>query len=116
MEMKMGMTFTIKGKIHNCIDSFYIKLGQGKDLLNLVFNPRFDESAIVLNSWDGTNWGQELRVDHMCFSPGSDVKFTMVFQGNQFQVTLPDGYVISFPNRTSALRLCKWSLRLLLSS
>ncbi|XP_008849569.1 galectin-2-like [Nannospalax galili] len=78
---------------------FYIKLGQGKDLLNLVFNPRFDESAIVLNSWDGTNWGQELRVDHMCFSPGSDVKFTMVFQGNQFQVTLPDGYVTSFPNR-----------------
>lgn len=54
--------------------SFLINLGQGKETLNLHFNPRFDESTIVCNTSEGGRWGQEQRENHMCFSPGSEVK------------------------------------------
>ncbi|XP_045042948.1 galectin-2 isoform X3 [Desmodus rotundus] len=74
MDMKLGTTLKIKGKIADDANGFVINLGQGTDTLDLHFNPRFGESTIVCNSWDGNNWGQEQREDHMCFSPGSEVK------------------------------------------
>lgn len=54
--------------------SFVINLGQGTDKLGLHFNPRFKESTIVCNSRDGSQWGREQRENHLCFSPGSEVK------------------------------------------
>lgn len=74
LNMKPGMSLKIKGKIHNDVDRFLINLGQGKETLNLHFNPRFDESTIVCNTSEGGRWGQEQRENHMCFSPGSEVK------------------------------------------
>lgn len=113
--------------------SFTVNLGQGKDTLNLHFNPRFNESIIVCNTYNSSSWGQEQRDSHMCFSPGADVKvrskrahgsppawstpqglsqaplvlltcffplqFTVTFQNNEFQVSLPDGHTLTFPNR-----------------
>lgn len=109
--------------------SFSINLGQGKEKLNLHFNPRFNESAIICNTLDGSSWGQEYRDKHMCFSPGSEVKvrskgsptmalqpqpgdpsqapltrflplqLTINFQEKDFKVTMPDGHVLTFPNR-----------------
>uniref|UniRef100_A0A5F7Z942 Galectin n=1 Tax=Macaca mulatta TaxID=9544 RepID=A0A5F7Z942_MACMU len=74
MDMKPGSTLKITGRIADGADGFVINLGQGTDKLNLHFNPRFSESTIVCNSLDGSNWGQEQREDHLCFSPGSEVK------------------------------------------
>ncbi|XP_031215297.1 galectin-2 [Mastomys coucha] len=99
LNMKSGMSLKIKGKIHNNVDRFHINLGQGKETLNLHFNPRFKESTIVCNTHDGGHWGQEQRENHVCFSPGSEVKFTIAFQDKDFKVTLPDGHVLTFPNR-----------------
>ncbi|XP_007939939.1 galectin-2 [Orycteropus afer afer] len=100
MDMKLGTTLTIKGKIANDANDFVINLGQGAEKLNLHFNPRFKESTIVCNSRDGT-WGQEHRDNHLCFSPGSDVKLNITFEDNQFKVKLPDGHTVTFPNRLS---------------
>ncbi|EDM15848.1 lectin, galactoside-binding, soluble 2, isoform CRA_c [Rattus norvegicus] len=97
--MKSGMSLKIKGKIHNDVNSFTINLGQGKETLNLHFNPRFNESTIVCNTLDGSSWGQEQRENHSCFSPGSEVKLTLTFQDKDFKVTLPDGHSLTFPNR-----------------
>lgn len=99
LNMKPGMSLKIKGKIHNDVDRFLINLGQGKETLNLHFNPRFDESTIVCNTSEGGRWGQEQRENHMCFSPGSEVKITITFQDKDFKVTLPDGHQLTFPNR-----------------
>ncbi|XP_006174974.1 galectin-2 [Camelus dromedarius] len=98
MDMKVGSTLKIKGKIADDADSFVINLGQGTDKLNLHFNPRFGESTIVCNSRDGS-WGQEQRDDHMCFSQGSVVKIVVTFEDNKFKVKLPDGHELTFPNR-----------------
>lgn len=73
MDMKLGTTLKIKGKIASDADGFVINLGQGSEQLNLHFNPRFNDSTIVCNSRDGS-WGEEQREGHMCFSPGSEVK------------------------------------------
>ncbi|GAB1299563.1 Galectin-2 [Apodemus speciosus] len=99
LNMKSGMSLKIKGKIHNNVDHFLINLGQGKEKLNLHFNPRFNESTIVCNTRDGSGWGQEYRENHMCFRPGSEVKFTIDFQDKDFKVTMQDGHVLTFPNR-----------------
>lgn len=99
MNMKLGTTLKIKGKIADDADGFVINLGQATDKLDLHFNPRFSESTIVCNSLDGNKWGQEQREDHLCFSPGSEVKFTMTFEKDEFKVKLPDGHQLTFPNR-----------------
>ncbi|OBS69431.1 hypothetical protein A6R68_02049, partial [Neotoma lepida] len=65
LNMKSGMSLKIKGKIHKDVDRFIVNLGQGKDKLNLHFNPRFNESTIVCNSRDGGSWGKEHRDSHM---------------------------------------------------
>lgn len=89
----------IKGKIDDDADGFVINLGQGTDKLALHFNPRFGESTIVCNSWDGNSWGKEQRDSHMCFSPGSEVKLIVTFEEDGFKVKLPDGHQLTFPNR-----------------
>ncbi|XP_066214442.1 galectin-2 [Saccopteryx leptura] len=99
MDMKLGTTLKIKGKIANDADGFAINLGQGAEKLALHFNPRFGESTIVCNSRDGNNWGKEQREGHICFSPGSEVKFTVTFERDEFKVKLPDGHQLTFPNR-----------------
>ncbi|XP_028645744.1 galectin-2 [Grammomys surdaster] len=99
LNLKSGVSLKIKGKIHNDVNHFTLNLGQQKDTLNLHFNPRFNESTIVCNTCDGGSWGPEQRENHMCFSPGSEVKFTIAFQEKDFKVTMPDGHVLTFPNR-----------------
>ncbi|KAM6161940.1 galectin-2 [Erethizon dorsatum] len=111
MEMKLGETLKLKGKIDDDIDSFAINLGQGPDELGLHFNPRFNESVIVCNSKGGGSWGREQRDDHMCFSQGSEVKFTVTFQSDEFKVTLPDGYQLTFPNRLGHSHLSYLNVR-----
>ncbi|XP_075407081.1 galectin-2-like [Tenrec ecaudatus] len=90
--------------------SFSINLGQGANKLNLHFNPRFNESCIVCNSMDGS-WGKEQRESHLCFSPGSEVKFTVTFEKEQFQVKLPDDHVVTFPNRLGHSHLSYMNVR-----
>ncbi|XP_039318963.2 galectin-2 isoform X1 [Saimiri boliviensis] len=99
MDMKLGSTLKITGRIDNGANGFVINLGQKTDTLNLHFNPRFSESTIVCNSLDGNNWGQEQREDHLCFSPGSEVKLTVTFESDKFILKLPDGHQLTFPNR-----------------
>nr|XP_008977096.3 galectin-2 [Callithrix jacchus]XP_008977102.3 galectin-2 [Callithrix jacchus]XP_035128153.2 galectin-2 [Callithrix jacchus]XP_035128174.2 galectin-2 [Callithrix jacchus] len=96
--MKLGSTVKITGRIDDGADGFVINLGQKTDTLNLHFNPHLSESTIVCNSQDGSNWGQEQR-DHLCFSPGSEIKFTVTFESDKFNVKLPDGHQLTFPNR-----------------
>ncbi|XP_008065536.1 galectin-2 [Carlito syrichta] len=111
MEMKSGTTLKIKGKISKDTKGFAINLGQGTDKLSLHFNPRFNESTIVCNSWDGSRWGQEQRENHLCFSPGSEVKFTVTFENGEFKVKLPDGHEFTFPNRLGHSHLSYLSVR-----
>uniref|UniRef100_A0A8C5USY8 Galectin n=1 Tax=Microcebus murinus TaxID=30608 RepID=A0A8C5USY8_MICMU len=99
MNMKPGTTLKIKGRIPDDANSFAINLGQGSDELNLHFNPRFTESIIVCNTKDGSSWGQEQRDNHQCFTPGSEVKVTITFESDKFNVMLPDGHRLTFPNR-----------------
>ncbi|XP_042549294.1 galectin-2 isoform X2 [Dipodomys spectabilis] len=99
MDMKPGTTLKLKGRIASDASSFTINLGQDKNQLNLHFNPRFGESTIVCNSFSGGSWGPEQRDSNLCFSPGSEVKITVTFQKDEFKVTLPDGYQLTFPNR-----------------
>uniref|UniRef100_A0A8D2CRC2 Galectin n=1 Tax=Sciurus vulgaris TaxID=55149 RepID=A0A8D2CRC2_SCIVU len=117
LDMKPGATLKVKGRIPDGADSFAINLGQATDKLCLHFNPRFKESTIVCNSRDG-NWGKEQRDSHLCFSPGSEVKVTVAFHGDEFKVRLPDGYQLTFPNRLGYSHLSYLSVQggLLVSS
>ncbi|XP_069855571.1 galectin-2 [Dipodomys merriami] len=99
MDMKPGTTLKLKGRIASDASSFTINLGQDKNQLDLHFNSRFGESTIVCNSFSDGSWGPEQRDSHLCFSPGSEVKITVAFQKDEFKVTLPDGYQLTFPNR-----------------
>ncbi|XP_037703982.1 galectin-2 [Choloepus didactylus] len=110
MDMKLGATLKIKGKVANDADGFMINLGQGPEKIDLHFNPRFRESTIVCNSRDG-NWGREQRENHLCFGPGSEVKLTVDFDSDEFKVKLQDGYRFTFPTRLGSSHLSYLSVQ-----
>nr|XP_021138062.1 galectin-2 isoform X1 [Columba livia]XP_021138063.1 galectin-2 isoform X1 [Columba livia] len=101
LNMKTGDTLKIKGKISEDADNFSINLGSSSSDLAFHFSPRFNESVIVCNSRCSKAWQSEHRDHHLCFSKGSVVKFTIEMQEDKFQVKLPDGHEVEFPNRHS---------------
>ncbi|NXP11132.1 LEG2 protein, partial [Thinocorus orbignyianus] len=97
--MKTGDTLKIKGKISEDTDGFSINLGSKSSDLALHFNPRFNESVIVCNSRCSNAWQAEHRDDHLSFSRGSSVKITIEMLADKFEVKLPEGREVEFPNR-----------------
>ncbi|NWX18015.1 LEG2 protein, partial [Aegotheles bennettii] len=99
LSMKTGNSLKIKGKISDDADNFSINLGCSSSDLALHFNPRFNESVIVCNSRCSEVWEKEHRDDHFCFSKGSTIKIIIEMLADKFQVKLPDGHEVEFPNR-----------------
>ncbi|KAM8930666.1 galectin-2 [Pelodytes ibericus] len=99
LELKNGDTLKIKGKLPGDAKNFSVNLGRSASDIGLHFNPRLHEKTIVCNSKRSNSWESEQRSSHMCFTPGSDVKIYVKFAGDKFDVKLPDGHEISFPNR-----------------
>uniref|UniRef100_A0A3Q2XK85 Galectin n=1 Tax=Hippocampus comes TaxID=109280 RepID=A0A3Q2XK85_HIPCM len=87
-----------------------IDLGYDSQDLALHFNPRFhddtDGAVIVCNSKIAGCWGEEKREMHNPLHRGTHVKLT----GDMFEVELPDGYEIQFPNRGDMAFLYKLHL------
>ncbi|XP_019370795.1 PREDICTED: galectin-2 [Gavialis gangeticus] len=99
LDVKPGEVLKIKGKISDDADRFEFNIGKSSSDLALHFNPRFDESIIVCNSCCSDHWQEEYREHHIPFSKGSQVKILIHFLGDKFQVRLPGGHELEFPNR-----------------
>ncbi|KAM4650843.1 galectin-2 [Discoglossus pictus] len=99
LELKSGDSLKLKGHLPGDAKNFSVNIGRSATDVGLHFNPRLHEKTIVCNSKHSNSWESEQRSGHMCFTPGSDVKFSIKFEGDKFTVKLPDGHEISFPNR-----------------
>ncbi|XP_071983873.1 galectin-2 [Engystomops pustulosus] len=99
LELKSGESLKLKGKLPGDAKNFSFNLGRSSSDIGLHFNPRLTENTIVCNSKRSNSWESEQRDGHQCFSPGTDAKISIKFTGDKFDVKLPDGHEISFPNR-----------------
>ncbi|XP_051905971.1 galectin-1-like [Hippocampus zosterae] len=101
--LKVGARLKIKGEILPDAQRFQIDLGYDSQDLALHFNPRFhndtDGGVIVCNSKIAGCWGEEKREMHNPLHRGTHVKIVLKLTGDMFEVELPDGYEIQFPNR-----------------
>ncbi|KAF3846755.1 hypothetical protein F7725_003833 [Dissostichus mawsoni] len=88
LSLTAGDRLKVKGIIQHDAERFKIELGCATDDIALHFNPRFDDDAdgsvIVCNSKTGGSWGDELE---------------LTLAGDVFEVALPDGQHLQFPNR-----------------
>ncbi|KAL2093607.1 hypothetical protein ACEWY4_010919 [Coilia grayii] len=98
--LRPGDQLKIQGIVFSDAERFEIDFGVDSDNLALHFNPRFkeDETVIVCNSKHECVWGAEQRHGNP-FQPGTNVKVIIKLTGNCFEVELPDGEEIQFPNR-----------------
>ncbi|XP_019726555.1 galectin-1-like [Hippocampus comes] len=103
VNLKVGARLKIKGEILPDAQRFQIDLGYDSQDLALHFNPRFhddtDGAVIVCNSKIAGCWGEEKREMHNPLHRGTHVKIVLKLTGDMFEVELPDGYEIQFPNR-----------------
>ncbi|XP_026856829.1 galectin-1-like isoform X4 [Electrophorus electricus] len=102
--LKTGDQLKVQGKIHVDAKRFQIDLGSSSSELALHFNPRFHDGDInapllVCNSLCDGIWDQEQRDSLSAFQPGSKFKVLVKHTGKQFEVKLPDGQMVEFPNR-----------------
>ncbi|KFP10220.1 hypothetical protein Z169_12015, partial [Egretta garzetta] len=111
LEMKIGDTLKVKGKISEDADSFSINLGCKSSDLAFHFSPRFNESVIICNSKCSTVWQEEHCENHLPFSRGSTVKIIIEMLDDKFKVKLPDGHEMEFPNRHSYNKISYMSVK-----
>ncbi|KAG7505193.1 hypothetical protein JOB18_025640 [Solea senegalensis] len=101
--LQNGDRLKVKGVILPDAQRFQIDLGRDKDDLALHFNPRFhddiDGAVLVCNSKTAGCWGDEKREVYNPLERGTDVKIVLKLEGDMFEVELPDGYEVNFPNR-----------------
>ncbi|XP_051562925.1 lectin, galactoside-binding, soluble, 2b [Myxocyprinus asiaticus] len=102
MSFKAGMEMKISGKVKSGCDGFSINIGHDTDVIALHFNPRFnygcDNNVIVCNSNQG-GWGDEHRENCFPFKQGEEFKLSITFNNETFYIKLPEGTMMSFPNR-----------------
>ncbi|KAM9346031.1 galectin-2-like [Symphorus nematophorus] len=105
VNLRAGDQLKVKGLILHDAERFQIDLGCDADDLALHFNPRFhddtDGAVLVCNSKNAGCWGDEKREIHNPLMRGTDVKILLKLAGDMFEVELPDGQEIQFPNRES---------------
>ncbi|XP_007238190.1 beta-galactoside-binding lectin [Astyanax mexicanus] len=103
MSFKAGQELTISGKVKSSCELFSVNIGHNSESIALHFNPRFcycgDSNVIVCNSNLG-GWGEEQREHSFPFQQGDDFKVSINFNNDQFYIKLPNGTMMSFPNRT----------------
>ncbi|KAM7386446.1 hypothetical protein PAMA_009186 [Pampus argenteus] len=103
VDLRTGDQLKIKGLIMHDADRFQIDLGCNADDLALHFNPRFhddtDGAVVVCNSKTDGCWGVEKREINNPLHRGTDVKIVLKLAGDMFEVELPDGQELQFPNR-----------------
>ncbi|XP_063760036.1 galectin-2-like isoform X1 [Eleginops maclovinus] len=103
LSLTAGDRLKVKGIIQHDAERFKIELGSGTDDIALHFNPRFDDDAdgsvLVFNSKTAGSWGNEIRDTHNPLHRGGEVKLGLMLAGDVFEVELPDGQQVQFPNR-----------------
>ncbi|XP_047016074.2 galectin-2-like, partial [Ictalurus punctatus] len=100
----VGDRLKVQGRIHSDAKRFQVDLGSSSTELALHFNPRFHDDdektpVLVCNSQCDGIWNQEQRETHNPFQPGSTFKVVVKHAGRLFEVMLPDGHMIEFPNQ-----------------
>ncbi|KAK1150525.1 galectin-2-like [Acipenser oxyrinchus oxyrinchus] len=105
VDLKVGDKMKIKGKIADDAKRFCLDMGKDSEELGLHFNPRFhddvDGAVIVCNSKHGGCWGSEQRDPNFPFQKGEIVKFTVKVLSDCFEIELPSGHIVAFPNHLS---------------
>ncbi|XP_056263793.1 galectin-2-like [Pseudoliparis swirei] len=103
VHIRAGDQLKVRGVILHDAERFEIDLGRSADDLALHFNPRFrddtDGAVIVCNSKAAGCWGDEKREINNPLQRGADVKMVLKLTGDMFEVELPDGHEVQFPNR-----------------
>ncbi|CAG0921617.1 unnamed protein product [Notodromas monacha] len=104
-----GRRIVIQGRTRLSTRKFGFRLtagtGQVSDDVLLFLEIRFDERAIVKNSYIGGRWGQEERA-HLA-SPFPDRRFTLtvVHEASGFQILLDGSPITDFRHRTDPNRV-----------
>ncbi|KAM9391744.1 galectin-2-like [Pholidichthys leucotaenia] len=102
-DLRAGDELKIKGVILHDAERFQIDLGHDTNDLALHFNPRFhddtDGAVLVCNSKIAGSWGEEKREIYNPLQKGVEVKIVLKLTGDMFEVELPDGQEVQFPNR-----------------
>ncbi|XP_062311243.1 lectin, galactoside-binding, soluble, 2b [Osmerus eperlanus] len=99
MSFKQGQEMKLSVLPKSGNSGFAINIGHDTDNYALHLNPRFDSGSVVCNSQSGGSWGDECHESGCPFSEGSDNKVSISFNMDAFQIRLPDGHNITFPNR-----------------
>uniref|UniRef100_A0A3Q2D8V3 Galectin n=1 Tax=Cyprinodon variegatus TaxID=28743 RepID=A0A3Q2D8V3_CYPVA len=103
VNLRPGDKLKVKGEILHDAERFQIDLGLDSEDLALHFNPRFHDDAdgavLVCNSKTAGCWGDEKREIHNPLLRGSEVKIVLKLSEDVFEVELPDGQEMQFPNR-----------------
>ncbi|KAJ8368694.1 hypothetical protein SKAU_G00087220 [Synaphobranchus kaupii] len=100
--LRMGMSLCVKGIVPHEITSFGINLQCGEKIgcdKAFHFNPRFNTSKVVFNSFRNGSWENEERVDEMPFRKGEKFVLVIVITSEGYQVIVNNCQFYLFKHR-----------------
>ncbi|XP_077174858.1 galectin-4-like isoform X2 [Paroedura picta] len=102
--LRSGMSVYVQGMIPNSTDSFRVNFACGNDIV-LHFNPRFKgHDTVVLNSYQGGNWGKEER-HKMPLKLGQHFEIVFIINNDHFQILVNRNPFCEFRHRMPVERV-----------
>ncbi|KAJ8363181.1 hypothetical protein SKAU_G00120120 [Synaphobranchus kaupii] len=105
MPFKNGMELKVTGVVSSDPHRFTINVCHTEEDIALHFDMRFNHegeiNTIVFNSKEGASFdlNEEQRVTDFPFKAGQELEVSIVFNFDTFDIYLPNGHMVQFPNR-----------------
>ncbi|KAJ8363183.1 hypothetical protein SKAU_G00120140 [Synaphobranchus kaupii] len=105
MPFKNGMELKVTGVVSSDPHRFTINVCHTEEAIALHFDLRFNHegaiNTIVFNSKEvaAYNFDEEKRVADFPFKAGQEFEVSIVFNSDNFDIRLPNGHMVQFPNR-----------------
>nr|BAX25475.1 galectin [Anguilla reinhardtii] len=104
--IKPGMELTVDGVFNANPERFSINVGHSTKEVAVHFDVRFsfgsDQRLLVMNHKTNDYWQEEQRDLRFPFTAGKPFQVSAIFNSDTFDIRLPDGQVVHFPNRLGA--------------
>ncbi|XP_058901668.1 galectin-7-like [Kogia breviceps] len=106
---EIGTVLKIRGVVPSQANRFYINLlscdKPDSDIV-LHFNPRLDQSIVVMNTKECGTWGSEERVFPNVFQRGHSFELLLIAMNERFKIVVGDSESYEFIYRLPPKRSC----------
>ncbi|OQR73834.1 galectin-9-like [Tropilaelaps mercedesae] len=97
-KLQLGRVFELRGMVSGS-KRFHLNLKHNEDTVALHVNPRIEDNLLVLNSYEKSEWQEELRVENLSIVPNKPFVITILVDAEDYKIAVNGEHQLSFKHR-----------------